>query len=440
VKDYDNGQILVASCFAFSDPRCVQFFNNLGEALAERRIQLVALSTRDTPGLEFPQLQIPYSLLGFDKLVQLPGLSPIHAIAPLANAERAWSGAVAGPDTWARATAKCEWLYQVIAEELAPCGALLWNATHPNSRIGRNILQGNDIPTWCLERGQLAGTYQVQVGEVNDWDDSLAAFSMHAGLAGDLARQTDDAFHAARAFSLAGPVDRHVIQDSGQHLPERRGPVILVLTSALGSSIEPDIVRSVNLSQPPWGGLQATVDALDALLPADATILFRDHPINRTVIEAPLRLPARFIEANGMPIADLIDYADRVACIGTTTLQYEALLRDKPLLLVGRSLAGRAGAAYVASGAGHAREVIAAWMDDSEGELRRAKARALVGLLCERMLVRESDQLSHVANGVADLADFIAAQAISGSQPVADRIERFTSRFIEGCTSGDPIA
>lgn len=434
----DNGQIVVASCFAFSDPRCVQFFNNLGEALAERRIQLVALSTRDAPGLEFPQLEMPYSVLGFDKLIQLPNLVPFHAVPPLAASEQAWTGTSAGADTWARATAKCEWLYQAIAEELSPCGALLWNASHPNSRIGRNVLQANDIPAWCLERGQLAGTYQVQSGEVNAWDDSLAVFSACNGLGIDLARQTADAFDAARAFSLSAPVDRHVLDESAamEALPPRNGPVVLVLASALGSSIEPVGVRSVNLSQPFWDGLQDAVDALDAALPRNATILFRDHPINRTVIKTPLRLPARFIEISNLPIDQLLDFADRVACIGTTTLQYETLLRDKPLLLLGRSLASRAGAAYAPTGAEALHGVVANWMEDRDGTRHRSNARALIGLLCERVLVREDERIAHVRNGVADLADFLAAQALSRTDPVEDRIARFTQRFIEACDIG----
>lgn len=439
MSDYDNGQICVASCFAFSDPRCVRFFNHLGEALVERNVQLVVLATRDVPDLEFPQLQIPYASLAFDNLIQLPNLTPFHATEPISASERAWTGCVTHADSWARATAKCEWFYQVVAEELRPCGALLWNATHPNSRIGRNVMQVNDIPTWCIERGQLANTYQVQTGEVNAWDDTQAVFSVHSALAMDLARQTSVAFEAARALSLSGPVGRYKPNSPSEQsqLPSSAGPTLLVLTSALGSSIEPVSVRSINLSQPLWNGLQEIVDALDAALPGNATILFRDHPINRDVIGSPLRLPARFIEVADAPIADLMEHSDRVACIGTTTLQYEALLRDKPLLVLGRSLATSAGAAYMPRHAHQLPSVIEAWLHDREGESHRANARALVGLLCERHLVREDESAVHVRNGVAELADFIAAQSIAGTEPVADRIANFTQRFLDGCSTGE---
>lgn len=438
MSDYENGQICVASCFAFSDSRCIRFFIELGEALAERMVQLVVLGTQDVPELGFPQLQVPYSLLGFDDFVRIPDLVPIHAVTPLANAEYAWTGETASGDTWARAIAKCEWFYRVIAEELSPCAALLWNTSHPNSRVGRNILQANDVPAWCLERGQLAGTYQIQAGEVNAWDDSLAVFSTHAGFEFDLDRQPHTTFDAARAYSDSVAIDRHVVDATSADLPEfgGKGPVVLVLTSALGSSIEPRDVRSINLSQPFWERLQSIIGALDASLPQDATILFRDHPINRNVIGAPLRLPQRFIEMPGTPIAELIDRADRVACIGTTTLQYEALLRDKPLLVLGRSLATRSGAAYAPSSRHALDAAVSDWIADSDGLARRRNARGLIGLLCERHLIREDGALPHIRHGVSDLADFIAAQSLSGTAPVADRIARFTQRFIDGSSLG----
>lgn len=438
MSDYSNGQILIASCFAFSDPKCVHFFNNFGEALAERKVQLVVLGTKDAPEIEFPQLQIPYSVIGFDKLVNIPHLTPIHAVPLIANSERAWTGSTASADTWARATAKCEWFYQVVAEELAPCGALLWNTSHPNSRIARNVLQINDIPAWGVERGQLAGTYQIQSGEVNAWDDSLAVFSAFAGLPTDMDGLSNDVFEAARAFSKETSIDRHVVTATGsKSYSSGNGPTLLILTSALGSSIEPANLRTNNLSQPFWSGLQSIIDALDSVIPADVTILFRDHPINRSVIGAPLRLPARFIPVPDIPSGDLIDHADRVACIGTTTLQYEALLRDKPLLLLGRSIVSRAGAAYSPASTEALKSTVSAWIGDNNGELHRRNARALIGYLCERTLIREGDHVSHVRHSIMDLADFIAAQAVTGTAPVSDRIEKFTKRFLDGCTTGD---
>ncbi|HET6435524.1 MAG TPA: hypothetical protein VFG18_07430 [Xanthomonadaceae bacterium] len=436
----DHDQICVASCFALSDPRCAAFLNRLGDALAERGTQLVVLATRHAPELEYPQVQIPYSILGFDREIQLQDLAPFHAIAPVALAERAWSGSIAGPDTYARATAKCEWFYQAVAEELRPAGALLWNTTHPHSRVARNVLQASDVPAWCFERGQLAGTYQVQAGEVNAWDDSRVAFAVHAGLRMDLARQTGEAFEAARALSLSAPVDRHPLREAADiaGLPRGNGPTVLVLTSAVGSSIEPTALRTIGLSQPLWPDLQAIVAALDAVLPANATVLFRDHPINREVLGHPLRLPARFVEAHGVPIAELIARADRVACIGTTTLQYEALLRDKPLLVLGRSPATAAEAAYAPARAADLGDCVAAWLEDRDGARRRANARALVGLLCERHLIREDERALHVRNGVAELADFLAAQAVPQAEPVADRIDRFAQRILAACSIGEP--
>lgn len=432
-------QICLVSCFALSDPRCAQFLNRLGEALAARDVQLLVLGTRHAPELTVPQVSIPYSILGFDKEILSCDQPPFHAVEPVAVAERLWSGTTVRPDTVARSIAKCEWFYQAVAEELRPAAALLWNTTHPHSRIARDVLQANDIPAWGFERGQLTGTYQVQLAEVNAWSDLRASFAQHVGFDLDLERQQDTtAFDAALALSRAAPIDRHPLRDAPDPTATtgRNGPTILVLTSAVASSIEPVSLRSIGLSQPLWSGLQGILDALDAALPHDATIVFRDHPINREV-GASARVPARFREANGVPIAELIEQADRVACVGTTTLQYEALLRDKPLLVLGRSPATDADAAY-APRSTDLHGCIAEWMDDRDGARKRERARALIGLLCERHLVREDDRAAHVHQDVNDLADFIVAQAVANTIPVADRLDRFAERIYAACSIGEP--
>ncbi|MCC6440574.1 MAG: hypothetical protein IT476_08110 [Rhodanobacteraceae bacterium] len=406
-------RIFLASCFAFADQRCAGFFRRLGDALESRGIRLVMLATQKVAGFPYPVLDIPYSLYGFNDRITEECSAPFHPVAPLLAAEYAWSGYLGTTELCSMATARCEWFYRGVIHDLKPFAAMLWNTTHPHSRVARNVLQVHGVPAWCIERGQLAGSYQVQMGEVNAWDDTLATFSLHAGLQGDMEYQGKGAFEAARALSTKNPVDRYPVDAASLAAwPLAGHRSVLLLSSAIGSSIEPRGQHSIALSQPIWRSFQDAIDALDAHLPDNCTILFRDHPINRLILaENPLRKPSRFMEADKIPIGDLISSVDRVICVGTTTLQYEVLLRDKPLLVFGNSLAARAGAAYSCLSSATLKSDIDSWLNDVDAASKRRNARHLIGILCNRHLVREDDRHSHIRHGIDQLADFIAAQA-----------------------------
>lgn len=168
----------------------------------------------------------------------------------------------------------------------------------------------------------------------------------------------------------------------------------------------------------------------------DVVVLFQDHPINRACAASP-ELPPCFIRCEGLPVRDLLSIADRVAVLGTSTVQYDALLMEKPLLLFGRGLPAQAGAAYAATDTALSRAV-AAWLDDRDGPGKRRNARALIGLLCERHLIAENVEAAHIRHGVDDLAAFLTRFSSGRRPPVTQRLEAFLEGALAACRQEIP--
>jgi hypothetical protein len=339
----------------------------------------------------------------------------------------------------ARGIAKCEWFYRQVASVLKPCAALIWNTTLPHSRIAQNTLRAAGVPAYCFERGQLPESYQVQTYELNAWNDIACNFALHAGLADDLARQSDEAFEAVRKHYLVSDAMRYPASSrlNRAALDEAYGTrgkkAVVVLGSAVGSSVTPTAVASIGYSQPLWGNAGEALHALEQSLARrdDVVVVFQDHPINVRLKLSP-RVPRSFVQTHGVPVRDLLELADRVAVLGTSTVQYEALLLEKPVLLFGRSQLSQSGAAYSAPTFGLDRAVDD-WLAAADIDRLHRNARALIGLLCERHLVAQDTSVPYIRNGAADLARFIASFKRPALRPIEQRLERFVERVLPVC-------
>lgn len=431
--------LCVATCYLAHDAGVVAFLNDLAGELRHRGVELLVLATAESPDLEALQLHIPYDLAGFDAQLSLETPPPFHDAEHARHGDAAWTGILHPPELIARGVAKCEWFYRELARLLTPCAALIWNNTLPHGRIARNTLHAQGVPAYCFERGQLPASYQLQTFELNAWNDLACSFPLQAGLVHDLARQRDDAFDAARLHYLATGRDRYATTSHLDRalLDARYGTagktVVVLFGSAAGSSLMPPCVPSVAYGQPLWQDMGEMLDAFDeALGPRDdIAVVFQDHPINRTHGLSP-PLPERFIGVEGVPVRRLLELADRVGVLGTSTVQYEAALLDKPLLLFGRGPLAQAGAAYSAVDLGLPTAVMR-WLDDADGEHHRRNARALVGLLCERHLVRQGPGASHIEHGAAHLADFLAGFKRARAQPLEQRLQCFFDSVLAAC-------
>lgn len=428
--------VCVLSCYGLRDAHIASFVNTLGAALAQRGIRLLVLSTAPEPELDCLFIQIPYLLSEFDMALDDPQQEAFHPIVATMLSEEDQALGAQDEDTIARGIAKCEAFYATIGTVIKPCVALLWNTTLPHGRIARNTLAAMGVPSYCLERGWLPQSFQLHSTENNGYNDFFTDFTLNQSLPRMLAMYGElaDPFIEAQAYYRAHAVQKY---EAGSKLEPRElrdkyglgdGPLIVCFAASVGSSVGSHQMPSMAFSSPLFEGVSQALHLLYELLKPypEVRVLVQEHPIQRA-INKPAVLPPGFIRTDGENIHTLLEAGDRYAFIGTTSVQVEALLHDKPRLSMSRHAASITGASYGLVEEGE--DAIAAWMTHARADQCRFNARALVNYLCLERLIRDEHLPPFIEHDVNHLADFIAGLSRPDSMTADARIEAFIEKI-----------
>ena len=428
--------VCVLSCYGLRDGHIASFVNTLGAALAQRGIRLLVLSTSPEPELDCLFIEIPYLLSQFDQALHDIEQEAFHPIVATMLSEEDQAEGVQDEATMARGIAKCEAFYATIGTVIKPCVALLWNTTLPHGRIARNTLAAMGVPSYCLERGWLPQSYQLHSTENNGYNDFFTDFTLNQSLPRMLAMYgaQSDPFVEAQAYYRAHAVQKYEagvkLEPSELRAKYALGEdkLIVVFAASVGSSVGTHQIPSMAFSSPLFEGVSAALQLLyEQLKPYPGVkVLVQEHPIQRAIQKSAV-LPPGFVRTDGENIHTLLEAADQYVFIGTTSVQIEALLHDKPRLSMSRHAASVSGASYGLVEEGDS--AIAAWMDHTRADECRFNARALINYLCLERLIRDENLPPFIEHDVEHLADFIAQLSRPDSTPGDARIEAFIERI-----------
>lgn len=437
----DLRNIAVLSCFGADHPEVVEFLNDLDAALKRRGVALVVLTTIAQRKLTALSLPIPYDFNGFDsQFDDSISRPPFHPFEQARDGAMAWGAAPQSVERTAHGIAKCEAFYRMVATHLKPAIGMFWNTTHPHSRIARNTMSAHGVPAYCIERGWLMGTFQLHSTENNAFNDLHLDFPTRQRLKQDVRSHAEDPwrFNAARDYYITRAKAKYAGKDKldPQAVRAKYGiddaPLIACFSAAAGSSLVPHQVPSMRFSSPLFDNLPAALALLSEHLAAwpEARVLVQAHPIDRIITEAlrkgTLPLPDRFILSDAENVHSLLDAADRVAIVGSTTVQFDALLYDKPVLSMSRNVTVTAGAAYGL--VEHGAQAVADWKDDVDAQAQASARRGLIGCLCAERLIRQRSLPGFVENDTETLADFIASLG-DGGDDMQHRLDAFAAEL-----------
>lgn len=428
--------LCVLSCYGTADPGILAFLNGLHRALAARGICLLVLTTQSHPELEPLSLEIPYLLSGFDQALDDGVVSrTLHPLLANFLSEDIHAEGSQDAQVVVRGISKCEAFYAALGRTVAPCAGLLWNTTLPHGRIARNTLAAAGVPAYCVERGWLARTFQLHTFENNAYNDFFTDFALNRSLPALLEAYSEQAepYDTAQRYYREQGIQKYDAGERQASAELRRkygvGERMLVVCfcASAGSSVGPHDMPSMAYTSPYFESITDALSLLAELLAPypEVCVLVQEHPIQRAINKS-ATLPPGFVLTSGENIHTLLDAADRLVFIGSTTVQAEALLRDTPRLSMSRHPASHAGASYGLVEEGS--EAVAAWMDDTRKTETAAAARGLVNYLCREQLIRDEGLPDFVQRDVGDLADFIAGLSRPSRSTVAERLQQF---FVE---------
>jgi len=338
--------------------------------------------------------------------------------APLLERERLWRGPETSPEQRENRRRALYWFRAFYAEALRiarPVLTLIWNGHHAQEMLLDTLCRECRCPVAYIERGPFRGTIQVDT-------DGVLGGSRIASLA---AWDPPEPKQAARWLESMRAIeqDYRSTQTTWWEQPESLGadavrrrlgirPERRVLLFA--GQVDEDVQNL--LYAPEYPHNLAAFKAFCDLLRGrnDIYILGKHHPKSRRApAEYDAVLGSDWCWASDLSLADCLAVADRVAAVNSTVL-YEALMLEKPVLAMGRNLLSGKGIAYELAGRPPENEQIQDWLNAEDFSSRLDRWREFGAFLLANALYATSQagalrQTRGARELAADLAEMAPA-------------------------------
>jgi hypothetical protein len=295
---------------------------------------------------------------------------------------------------------------------------LTWDSTSPLAMIIQSLCLEAGVPVQSLERGLLPETLMIESRGIQGHSDLRTHW-----LAQEMPAADEAAYERVRTFYLNRKPQKYQQPDfngGGAALREelklgdRRAVVFFGHYDPCGMIPADSAQRRYH--SPAFASTEDLLMSLGALLKnsTENALIFKPHPLDKNPYTAAKALGVRIV--NDVNVHALIDLAS-VVVAQFTTLQFEAALYDKPVLLAGRSAWWGRGATYeVARREDLGPELLAA-LRGEDWAVRSANARAFLTWIMEHWLIGYSSGVPARRN-LSELAKFLAAGALDADSPL----------------------
>lgn len=438
----DRGLVCLATNYLLMTEPTRAMWEELGLRLADHGVRLVLLSTNpaDRP-LPFPVHAHPYLMREF--ATAYPGLgcgeglgasarelewlrADMSRVAAGYSLESALEGLVRFRG-WARA----------MLEILEPGFALLADNTLCQTALLQRWWGDAGVPVWISERGLLPETLMIESRGIQAWSDLRthwlagkgrlgAAASGRYGEARDYYRTRRPEKYVQAAYGGGGGDIRRRLDLGGRRL---------VVFLGGGYEANGHAPRGGRYERHYYSGFPTTQEALMGLWRAveqrsDTALVFKPHPLDPDPY-AVARIEGVEVMRD-VNVHALIDAADVVAA-QYTTLQFEAALYDKPVLLLARSAWWGRGATYEVDEPTRLPEMLDAALSGRDWPAIRAEAQAFLEEILDGYLIGCHSEVPARRN-LEDLAAFIARTGIdSRALPPAEERCRHLAGWLSAC-------
>jgi hypothetical protein len=416
------------SCYLPNNEFVDNFLASAAERLRGLDQEVLLLTTYEPATDALQYIRVPFELDGYLELAHATGecgggLLP----TALRDAESAWVHRPLSGNRHSAALSACGHFFGRLLDDMEPDTVSVWNAALPQGRLLQTACLARGIPCFGTERGLFPETMMLEAREVGAQSELVLSPVLRSALRAAPAQPKRlaeiRAHYAQRDFSRYPAQPRR----SGAELRARAGIptgarcMVLVLSGAAGHWL-PRSLPGMRFSSPWFDSAQSALAALLAAMPQDAFLIVQDHPVDHGHW-TPAAHP-RLRHLRGEHLGSLFDASDLLAFLGATTVQHEALLTDKPLLLLSRSQLSGLGAAYEFGGDALA-ELIGRAFERQDHAAQADVVERYVPFLFEHALFGLTG--SPARQSAQDFADHLAALNSAHAVPAQKRIERWVA-------------
>jgi hypothetical protein len=320
-------------------PETIETLNKINSAIESCGYKLLLLSSTVSPELKCKVVKIPFSLKDYSRLI-LKIESTQYYNNDLIDIDIEFNDDK-NPDIeqYKMGIQKCIAVAHKIAETVKPAFAFLWSGTVPQSVISKSVFSSYFIPTFFAERGLLPETLMFDL----NGNGAFSSQKFEVGLTKKLDNLPDN-FEAIKKYYLNNRIDKHEqneYESSQDYIIKNNlvGKKILFFAGqwdvASGLNSTSDYQSFCN--SPYFKNTEEAFLQLSSIISqqTERVLIFKPHPFDKR--EYPEDRDKGIIVERNTNIHTLVECAEVVAVM-STTVQYEVLFYEKPMLLLGNSL------------------------------------------------------------------------------------------------------
>lgn len=428
-SSHDAATVVLATNYLLWTPATRWMWETLGEELSRRGCQLVLLSTTlPEPPLPFPVGLHPYLLRDFAATFpDWAAADRLEATAAELHWLRADMSRVAAGYALDQAlpglTAFRAYLRGLL-ERLQPGFLLLADNTLAQTALAQRMAWDMHLPVQIYERGLLPDTLMLESRGIQAWSDLRVHWLAQEMLEAQADRYTaiEQYYRTRRPQKYPQPETPGGVEGLRQQLGVQGKRLVVFLGGGYEANGHARNCR--NYERNFFTGFPTTQEALMALWriverQPDTALVFKPHPLDPD--------PYAVAQIEGIPVVrnvnvhTLMEAADVVAA-QFTTLQFEAVLYDKPVLLLARSAWWGRRATYEVDGAEQLEARLQEALERRHWPEIRARARSFLCWIMDTFLIGAAPDVP-TRRHLADLAAYIARVAMDsrGLSPARER-------------------
>ncbi len=433
--EFPARSVCLASFFLQLDAANCRWWKQLQTELARYGMDLVLLGTTPPADPELRVIVVPFWLHGYADAYATPA-TPVILEDQLTNAlitrDNAWTlPERRNPIKSTVGLGVCQQIMREVLDGLQPAAVLVWGNSLPQSFVLQQLAVQHGRPCWVIERGLLPGTLMMEMAGQGGQSELNLSFTLSRALQTScdsdlfLSAQSDYRSRRESKYSQAEFLDTEAFRK--QHNPSGRKLVALLLQHDVSSCLVPCEYRGAQLHSPVFASSEeAMLHLATVARELDCTVLAKPHPVDQTDYTHCQNDYLRVVR--DVNLMSMVEAADVVAAM-TSTAQFEALLSEKPLLLLAHSPLANKGVAYEVKELASLVSALRAALDRDNFESRLVRAREVLTFILKYYSIALTDNSSAKAT-LGDLAGFLAQNALP---PAGESSTEMRLNVVERC-------
>ncbi len=413
-KQKKKNSTCIVCCFLPLDLKLIRLWNDFQEKLNVYNFDLLLISASDKPiDLNVHLIKVPFSMKNFQLDVrqefQLENLS-IKEKNELIDRDIKWTNdTTENIDLYQFGLNNFAKFYKILVEQINPTIVFLWGNTLPQMVIFQKILSDKRISNFVIERGFLTDTLMIESISIDPEKTATGEKHQETHEINFIYNKIKDYY---RTYKLTKYEECHNKNLEEKILKKKENEETIIAffgQSDIASGLIPRTNPMSTYLSPFFESTQDTfLNIIQCLKEIKNTLLvFKPHP--HDYFDYSQYNNENIIIEKNIGYHTLLNISD-VNIFGNTTLQFEALLYEKPIVLTANSRLYGTGIAYETKNKNNLKNQIELAIHSEDFNVKLRKSKNFINWFMSEYLYGYTDSIPSQYN-LMHLADFVSKNA-----------------------------